>query len=130
MMGSVQFPAIDLPTQPQFRLWGLTLGMTSDLVQFTQKKRLEFVQLTRKEPVYSRKDIGYLTRWITQLTLLLKNKAYAQPMTMTMLDRFEWDRVYFMSIRKAAIVASLLRLGIIGVLLKFVQKKMIKKWIK
>ncbi|OBZ88024.1 Uncharacterized protein C14C4.10c [Choanephora cucurbitarum] len=87
MTGSVQFPAVDLPTQQHFRLWGLTMGMTSDLVQFTQKKHLAFVQMTRKEPVYSRIDIKYLTRWITQLTLLLKNKTYVQPMKMSMLER-------------------------------------------
>lgn len=76
MIGSVTFPTIDLPTSNDvktvFRLWGLTMGMTSDLVEFTNipKNRLAFVQLTTAKPIFSRPDIGLLATFITRLTCM------------------------------------------------------------
>lgn len=78
MMGSVTFPAIDLPTSPEvktiFRLWGLTMGMTRDIIEFTQldHNRLAFLQLTRSKPIYSRPDIGWLTTLIAYITFTAK----------------------------------------------------------
>lgn len=72
LMGSVTFPAVHLPTttvnsQTTFKLWGLTLGMTSDIIEFTKKNHLAFLKLTKSKPIYSRKDIGMLAALITQL---------------------------------------------------------------
>lgn len=50
MMGSVSFPAVDLPGTPHFRLWGLTMGMTRDIIQFTQLDQLAFVALVNSPP--------------------------------------------------------------------------------
>ncbi|CEP19662.1 hypothetical protein [Parasitella parasitica] len=75
LLGSVTFPAIHLPaastTQTTFKLWGLTLGMTNDIIEFTRKKNhLAFLKLTKSKPVYSRKDIDILAILITQLRYL------------------------------------------------------------
>ncbi|KAG2211721.1 hypothetical protein INT47_008818 [Mucor saturninus] len=79
VMGSVSFAAVDL--SPQFRLWGLTLLMTRDLVQFAGKEQdLAFVRLVNQPPVYSRRDIGWLVRLITYLSMYSKEKE-------------EWDKV-------------------------------------
>jgi hypothetical protein len=80
MIGSVTFPAIDLPISSDiktiFRLWGLTMGMTSDLIEFTgiPENRLAFVQLTTTKPIFSRPDIGLLTLLITRLKCMLAQK--------------------------------------------------------
>lgn len=80
MMGTVTFQAIDLPTSPNtlFRLWGLTMGMTRDIIEFTNldHKHLAFLKLTQNQPVYSRPDIGWITTIITYITFQLKkNKS-------------------------------------------------------
>lgn len=83
MMGSVTFPAIDLPTSPEvktlFRLWGLTLGMTREIIEFTQldHNRLAFLQLAKSKPIFSRPDIGWLTTLIASITFTIKNKTAA-----------------------------------------------------
>lgn len=77
LMGSVTFPAVHLPTtaansQTTFKLWGLTLGMTSDIIEFTKKNHLAFLKLTKSKPVYSRKDIGMLAALITQMRYFVR----------------------------------------------------------
>lgn len=74
LMGSVTFPAIHLPTSTQttFKLWGLTLGMTNDIIEFTRKNNLAFLKLTKSKPIYSRKDIALLANLITQLRYLFR----------------------------------------------------------
>ncbi|KAI8643385.1 NUDIX hydrolase domain-like protein [Parasitella parasitica] len=76
LLGSVTFPAIHLPaaaaTQTTFKLWGLTLGMTSDIIEFAPKNHLALLKLARSKPVYSRKDIDILATLITQLRYLLR----------------------------------------------------------
>lgn len=74
LMGSVTFPAIHLPTSTQttFKLWGLTLGMTNDIIEFTRKNNLAFLKLTKSKPIYSRKDIALLANLITQLRYLFQ----------------------------------------------------------
>ena len=76
MMGTITMPAIDLPTESseaKFRLWGLTMGMTRDIIQFTKLKDLAFVKLTSKPPTYSRPDIGFMITCITHV-IFYRNK--------------------------------------------------------
>lgn len=84
MLGSISFPAIDLRSDDEsrpLRLWGLTLGMTCELIELTveqehhsegrpawQQTKLAFVKLARSAPVYSVKDVGYLVRLIAYVT--------------------------------------------------------------
>jgi hypothetical protein len=80
MMGSVTFPAIDLPTCPEiksiFRLWGLTMGMMRDIIEFTPNhQELAFMKLTSSAPIYSRPDIGWLTILIAKITIFSKRFA-------------------------------------------------------
>jgi hypothetical protein len=76
MMGSITFQAIDLPTSPEtktrFRLWGLTMGMTRDIIEFTKLNHLAFLKMTRSKPHYSRPDIGWITTMITHITYYSK----------------------------------------------------------
>ncbi|KAI9273904.1 hypothetical protein EDC94DRAFT_510477, partial [Helicostylum pulchrum] len=78
MMGSVTFAAIDLPTtretRTNFRLWGLTMGMTRDIIQFArlEEENLSFVKLVNARPIYSRPDIGWLALLFTQFTVYYK----------------------------------------------------------
>jgi hypothetical protein len=75
MMGTITLPAIDLPTSPgnktNFRLWGLTMGMTRDIIEFTDlnHNHLAFLELTRRKPIYSRPDIGWIALLITNSIL-------------------------------------------------------------
>ncbi|KAI9483613.1 MAG: NUDIX hydrolase domain-like protein [Benjaminiella poitrasii] len=128
MMGSVTFPAVDLPvttTDKQaaslFRLWGLTMGMTSDLVKFTQFNDMAFVKLTKSLPIFSRPDIGFLVFWITHVRawfhLRKTDRKRAQA---------EWDKVYFSSIRIAVLVAVLLRISFASVSAIFIINKILK----
>lgn len=87
MLGTVQFPAYYLPTNLEtrsvstnetllFRLWGLTLGMTNDIIEMTHphisKDQLTFLKPSRaKGYIYSRPDIGYLTYYIAILRYYL-----------------------------------------------------------
>lgn len=113
MMGSVSFAALDL--SPQFRLWGLTLLMTRDLIQLTgSTKELAFVKLVNQAPVYSRPDIGWLVRFITWVSMYYNKNGKVKE---------EWDKVYFRSIRKAVVVAVLLRLGFTSVIFTWLFKK-------
>ncbi|CAO3653173.1 unnamed protein product [Mucor hiemalis] len=125
MMGSVTFPAIDLPTSPEvktiFRLWGLTMGMTRDIIEFTQldHNRLAFLQLTRSKPIYSRPDIGWLTTLIAYITFTAKK------ITAVNSDKEMWDKVYFNSIRKGIMVAIIARLGFAGLVTRLIIKKLL-----
>lgn len=90
MLGSVTFPSYYLPTNLDtrttstnetllFRLWGLTLGMTNDIIELTHpyipKHQLTFLQPSRTSRyVYTRPDIGYLTYWIAKLRYFLFTK--------------------------------------------------------
>ncbi|KAI8090535.1 NUDIX hydrolase domain-like protein [Thamnidium elegans] len=121
MMGSVTFAAIDLPTSTNFRLWGLTMGMTRDIVEFTGLDNLSFVKMVNDKPIYSRPDIGWLALLFTQFTVSYKKLT-------TNIDygaKSEWDKVYFASIRRAVIFAVLLRLGFTGVIITWLIKRYI-----
>lgn len=117
-MGTVSFPAIDLPTDTatQFRLWGLTMGMTRDLIEFTKLQQLLFVKLVNSKPIYSRPDIGWITLLVTQLTIYYK--TFIKKNHVNFGAKLEWDKVYFESIRKAVMLAILLRLVILFWLIK------------
>ncbi|KAI8145605.1 NUDIX hydrolase domain-like protein [Fennellomyces sp. T-0311] len=76
MLGSVAFPAIDLPTDEkhQMRLWGMTLGMTSELIEFTTRRhdgrpawQQQFVKMANQHPAFSQRDIGWLYRFFLWL---------------------------------------------------------------
>ncbi|GAA5798612.1 hypothetical protein HPULCUR_004017 [Helicostylum pulchrum] len=125
MMGSVTFAAIDLPTtretRTNFRLWGLTMGMTRDIIQFArlEEENLSFVKLVNARPIYSRPDIGWLALLFTQFTVYYKKLT-------TNIDygaKSEWDKVYFASIRRAVIFAVLLRLGFTSVVVTWLIKR-------
>jgi hypothetical protein len=78
LFGNMEVPAIDLPdgdpSSPP-RLWGLTLGMTIQLINMASEsisgrpnrsrneKRLAFVELQRSPPKYSYPDIAALV-WL------------------------------------------------------------------
>lgn len=78
LLGTVTFPAIDLPVknettnditaaalpQRRFRLWGMTLAMTRDLVHLSDDGILPFSSLVATSPRFSRRDIG----WWIQIT--------------------------------------------------------------
>lgn len=131
-MGSVTFQAIDLPTSPIFRLWGLTMTMTRDIIGFTQLDQLAFVK--KSKPIYSRPDIGWLTILITQLTVYTNRFRYCNifKINNNLLicshsnsgAKIEWDKIYFASIKKAVMVAVLLRLGFTGVIFTLLFKKL------
>ncbi|KAF7727442.1 hypothetical protein EC973_007511 [Apophysomyces ossiformis] len=71
MFGSVTFPSVDLPSDDptrRFRLWGLTLGLTRDLIQRVSEGRpawqvLAFIKHARRMPHYSHADLRWLM-WI------------------------------------------------------------------
>ncbi|KAI8876915.1 hypothetical protein K501DRAFT_288657 [Backusella circina FSU 941] len=115
MLGSVTFPSVDLPchSETRFRLWGLTMRMTRDLVEFSRKENLGFIKLTEKSPEYSRPDIGWLVKLIARMTLKSNTRA-------------GWDKAYFRSIRKAVLIAALLRLVFSGVTLSVISAKLLQ----
>lgn len=76
LFGNMEVPAIDLPdSNPPPRLWGLTLGMTSQLIDMTEEsisgrphrskneKHLTFVKLDKSPPKYTYPDIAALV-WL------------------------------------------------------------------
>ncbi|KAL9537930.1 hypothetical protein MBANPS3_011334 [Mucor bainieri] len=131
LMGSVTFPAVLLPTtaanaHTTFKLWGLTLGMTSDIIEFTKKNHLAFLKLTKSKPIYSRKDIGMLAALITQLRYFIRyGKMELDPNSSAMRTKAKWDKVYWSSIRLAILVAILLRLSFTGLFIRFLINKVI-----
>ncbi|GAN07348.1 NUDIX family hydrolase [Mucor ambiguus] len=129
LMGSVTFPAVHLPTtavnsRTTFKLWGLTLGMTSDIIEFTKKNHLAFLKLTKSKPTYSRKDIGMLAALITQLRYFIRyGKMELDLNSSAMRIKAKWDKVYWSSIRLAIIAAILLRLGFTSLFIRFLINK-------
>ncbi|KAL7330333.1 hypothetical protein PS15p_205297 [Mucor circinelloides] len=129
LMGSVTFPAIHLPTTPvnsqtTFKLWGLTLGMTNDIIEFTKKNHLAFLKLTNSKPIYSRKDIGVLAVLITQLRYFIRyGKMEFDPNSSSMRAKAKWDKIYYSSIRLAVLVAVLLRLGFTSLFIRYLINK-------
>ena len=73
MVGKVSFPAIDLPTEDESRrmqLWGLTLGMTRELIELTEipgpvgrPAWQQFVTMAKAYPKFSYKDMNLLIRF-------------------------------------------------------------------
>jgi hypothetical protein len=86
--GNMEVPAIDLPdgnpSSPP-RLWGLTLGMTSQLISLTaettsgrpirsrNEKRFTFVDLERSSPKYSFPDIAALVWLFFKIGIVWQN---------------------------------------------------------
>jgi hypothetical protein len=92
LLGGVSFPAIDLPIDKhsdmtispggdntpsyrRFRLWGLTLAMTRDLIQLTGQADLPFVALVAGTPRYSRQDIGMWIKCIALVSLWTRSSS-------------------------------------------------------
>jgi hypothetical protein len=77
ILGTIAFPSVYLPstdtTAARFRLWGLTMGMTKDLIKLNDTNHV-FVKLTETLPGYSWPDIGWLTYMITKVNILRKNR--------------------------------------------------------
>ncbi|CAO3688851.1 unnamed protein product [Rhizopus microsporus] len=69
MLGTISFTSIDLPpttaSDNVFRLWGLTMGMTKDIIKLVDTKESFFYKLTTQSPRFSRVDIGWFTMLIT-----------------------------------------------------------------
>ncbi|KAG2224446.1 hypothetical protein INT45_010512, partial [Circinella minor] len=73
MIGNVSFPAIDLPTEDESRrmqLWGLTLGMTRELIELTETPGTmgrpawqQFVTMAKAYPKFSYSDMNVLIRF-------------------------------------------------------------------
>ncbi|KAI9304143.1 hypothetical protein BJ944DRAFT_90764 [Cunninghamella echinulata] len=83
LLGTISFPAIDLPLTTngedniekdnrRFRLWGLTLGMTRDIIQLADQPNLPFISFVTSAPSYSKKDIGWSIQFVTSLTIFWK----------------------------------------------------------
>ncbi|KAG1144850.1 hypothetical protein G6F37_003406 [Rhizopus arrhizus] len=112
MFGTITFASIDLPptTDPHlFRLWGLTMGMTKDIVKLVDTQHSFFYRLTTRNPTFSRLDIGLLTFLVTWF------RVHCSQQTSTQND---WDNLYWKSIRMAVVLAIVFRASVLLGLLK------------
>ncbi|KAL0078820.1 hypothetical protein F4703DRAFT_1210153 [Phycomyces blakesleeanus] len=158
MMGTVSFPAIDLPTQDQdsnnnndssshhFRLWGITLGMTRDLmicaeggrptwkhkhsktspsiVQST-KETFPFVKFCKSPPLFSRKDISFLF-WLMHRITSFKGNLTRSSGRKNMLPKIDSeDETMLIAFRRAIGLAVVLRISGVAWIVYFVIKKLL-----
>ncbi|KAI9265064.1 NUDIX hydrolase domain-like protein [Phascolomyces articulosus] len=122
MIGNVSFPAIELPTDNEnhhLQLWGLTLGMTRELIELTDTPGSDgrpiwqqFVTMARGYPRFSHKDMNVLIRFF----------MYIQPPKRKQ-DR---ERVYMTSLRRAIYVAVLWRIIVGGVVVGGLTSKLLR----
>jgi len=128
LFGNMEVPAIDLPDgNPDSppRLWGLTLGMTVQLIGMTadltsgrpnRPKKLALVELERSAPKYTYPDIAALVWLFAKVGL-----AWQRARGVKREDKVKsttWAggpdlRIYFAALRKSLAVAGLLRLAVI-----------------
>ncbi|KAM3588792.1 nudix (nucleoside diphosphate linked moiety X)-type motif 8, variant 3 [Umbelopsis sp. WA50703] len=127
LFGDMEVPAIDLPdSDPAPRLWGLTLGMTSQLIDMTEEsisgrphrsksqKQLTFVKLDKSPPKYTYPDIAALVWLFYRAGLAWEKMTGTTPkhrVRSTSWAAAPELRVYFAALRKALAVAGLLRVG-------------------
>ncbi|CAO3590792.1 unnamed protein product [Absidia cylindrospora] len=135
LLGTITFPAIDLPVhditihdpddqQPhhhispprRFRLWGLTLGMTRDLIELAGQDDLPFLALVAGTPRYSRKDLGWWIHCLTIVTLFWRRKvthSMSYPSSQSR-QQADWIKVYHGSIRTGLAMAMVGRLVVVS----------------
>ncbi|CAO3691735.1 unnamed protein product [Rhizopus stolonifer] len=106
-LGTISFTSFDLPseTDPRlFRLWGLTMRMTKDIIGLVNTDSY-FYKLASECPQFSGRDIGFFTYLITLF------KIYGHP-------KSDWDNIYFRSVRQAVMVSILLRASLLVLIYK------------
>ncbi|CAO3643720.1 unnamed protein product [Cunninghamella blakesleeana] len=144
LLGTITFPAIDLPLQPlphldnndgpkrRFRLWGLTLGMTRDILQLTNQPNLPFISLVTTSPSYSRKDIGWSIQFVYSITYFWKKYITKSLYTSTIKSQHKatLDKIYYGSIRKGIALALISRLTFIGLVLLWISRGKYKHYLK
>ncbi|ORZ01523.1 NUDIX hydrolase domain-like protein [Syncephalastrum racemosum] len=115
-LGTISFPAIDLPSESghMLRLWGLTLGMTRELIEMTapeeedddsggrpawqrKKEQIPFVTMANSLPTYSHPD---LTLLVTLFVRFCRRKGHSK------------EKVYFAALRWAIYTAVLIRASV------------------
>ncbi|KAI9309213.1 hypothetical protein BJ944DRAFT_227065 [Cunninghamella echinulata] len=135
LLGTISFPAIDLPLTTngedniekdnrRFRLWGLTLGMTRDIIQLADQPNLPFISFVTSAPSYSKKDIGWSIQFVTSLTIFWKKyitKTFYTPIKSQ--QRATLDKIYYGSIRKGIALAMVSRLAFTGLVLSWLLRR-------
>ncbi|KAI8332231.1 hypothetical protein BC941DRAFT_436996 [Chlamydoabsidia padenii] len=113
LLGTVSFPAIDLPIHStsqlpdrRFRLWGLTLAMTRDLIQLTGHDELPFLALVAATPRYSRRDIGWWIKCITAVSMFWQQKVTSLSKSQ---QQAQWEKLYYGSMRLGLMMAMATR---------------------
>lgn len=115
-LGTISFPAIDLPSESghMLRLWGLTLGMTRELIEMTapggddddsggrlawQRKteQIPFVAMAKSLPTYSHPDLSFL---VTLFVRLSPRKGRSK------------EKIYFAGLRWAIYTTVLVRTSV------------------
>ncbi|KAI8070786.1 hypothetical protein BC940DRAFT_331615 [Gongronella butleri] len=111
LLGTIALPAIDLPVSSplRFRLWGLTLGMTKELIQMLNVPSLPLLQTINTPPTYSHKDIGF---WVWCIASVAARRRRAKS---TFPNPSLWDKIYFASIRRGILLALIMR-GVVAAL--------------
>ncbi|KAI8343116.1 hypothetical protein BC941DRAFT_87379 [Chlamydoabsidia padenii] len=112
LLGKITFPSIDLPvaatsTPRRYRLWGMTLAMTRDLIQLTGVDDIPFLALVATLPQYSRKDIGWWIQIITRITCFWRRKSSTLSSRQ---QRTEWSKTYYGSMRAGVVMAMVTRI--------------------
>ncbi|CAO3680406.1 unnamed protein product [Umbelopsis ramanniana] len=138
LFGNMEVPAIDLPdgnpSSPP-RLWGLTLGMTSQLINMTvgsssgrpirsrNEKRLAFVDLESSPPKYSFPDIAALVWMFFKMGIAWQNIRGVRTRSKSSRTT-SWAEdadlpLYYAALRKSLTVAGILRVaGVMIIILK------------
>ncbi|CAO3688855.1 unnamed protein product [Rhizopus microsporus] len=117
MLGTISFTSIDLPpttaSDNVFRLWGLTMGMTKDIIKLVDTKESFFYKLTTQSPRFSRVDIGWFTMLITYAKVYWKRICHKN----VRLEN-EWDNIYWNSIRSAIAISMCFRACLLLLIIK------------
>ncbi|KAI9020227.1 NUDIX hydrolase domain-like protein [Phycomyces nitens] len=140
MMGTVSFPAIDLPTldndSHNFRLWGITLGMTRDLMVCAEgrpawhnhtsiqstKETFPFVKFAKSPPLFSHKDISFMFWVMYRVTAAKSNLFKSRQNMLPKIDRE--NETMLIAFQRAIGLAIVLRFSGSVWLIYFVIKKL------